>query len=140
MKTIKEKDILEETTVCPYCMNIVSDRQITCCGESSAHFAQAYALYNGEVYLQNEIQVEKSQEDEASEILDDLLCSVTGKPTQAMEVFYFRIKNFIQKGNKSKTPEADLLRQVWDILEENPKDADEQIFKKLENYFFKYVA
>lgn len=53
---ILAKDITRIVTVCPYCMVPVQNRT-ECCGESSAHFAQAYEVTGGTVYLYSECLV-----------------------------------------------------------------------------------
>ena len=56
MVHIKESQIEAIITVCPYCMDEVSQNGTGCCGESSAHFETA-VVYQGEAYLENEIEV-----------------------------------------------------------------------------------
>lgn len=59
MIKIKETEIVDEFTACPYCMCQVSSESIGHCGESSAHYETAYELTNGEVYLASELTIEK---------------------------------------------------------------------------------
>lgn len=60
-RQIFESDILDELTVCPYCMYPVSCEQLGCCGESSAHFADAYDL-GDELVLACEVDVIKDEQ------------------------------------------------------------------------------
>jgi len=46
---------LDKVTVCPYCMNEAGDK-IACCGESMAHFEEAYVQENGELILASEVK------------------------------------------------------------------------------------
>lgn len=55
-KQVKETDIEDIVTVCPYCMTKVSADSLGCCGESSAHFEDAYIIED-EYYLKHEIEV-----------------------------------------------------------------------------------
>lgn len=59
MTIINESEILDEMTVCPYCMCQVSYNKITCCGESRSHFETAYVLDNGETLLGSEVKIVK---------------------------------------------------------------------------------
>jgi hypothetical protein len=66
MKTIINKaDITDRITLCPYCMSEVEVNSYQgCCGESSAHFEDAYVVeVNGEeeVYLVSEVTVVKEE-------------------------------------------------------------------------------
>lgn len=56
---IKEIDIEEEITVCPYCMEEPSIGRLAngCCGED--HFDLAYVLKNGDCVLVSESEIEK---------------------------------------------------------------------------------
>jgi hypothetical protein len=54
-RLIKESEILDELTVCPYCMNPAEGKS-GCCGESSGHFTDAYDL-GDEVVLAHEVDV-----------------------------------------------------------------------------------
>ena len=56
MKQITKDMIEDKYTVCPYCMSQVSSEKLGCCGESSAHFEDAYEI-EGEVYLSSEIKI-----------------------------------------------------------------------------------
>lgn len=60
MITIKSSQIEATIEVCPYCMSEVSHNATGCCGESSAHFETA-VVYQGEAYLENEINVVEDQ-------------------------------------------------------------------------------
>lgn len=46
-----------EILVCPYCMDEVSQDEIGCCGESSAHFEAAYVTTQLETYLESEVEI-----------------------------------------------------------------------------------
>jgi hypothetical protein len=54
---IKESEIVDERTVCPYCMNDVNQEGIGCCGESRDHFERAYITKDGEAHLVSECEV-----------------------------------------------------------------------------------
>lgn len=56
MITIYESDVIDELTVCPYCMNPRTCESLGCCGESSEHFEQAVATKD-EVYLLSEVMI-----------------------------------------------------------------------------------
>lgn len=56
MIKLKESDIIDEITVCPYCMNDAGSKS-GCCGESSAHFAEAYITKAQECYLISEVEL-----------------------------------------------------------------------------------
>jgi hypothetical protein len=61
-KFIKESEIADEYTVCPYCMWKVGSNQLGCCGESRAHFADAYELVNGDVVFAYDVSVVKDEQ------------------------------------------------------------------------------
>lgn len=46
--------IVDTTTVCPYCMNPATG--LGCCGESSAHFERAYVT-KSDCYLESEVDL-----------------------------------------------------------------------------------
>lgn len=53
---IKESDIVEYLTVCPYCMDPVqTDPHIGCCGE--VHAEDACVTKDGECYLDSEYEL-----------------------------------------------------------------------------------
>ena len=56
---MKHNPIVDEITVCPYCMYPTSEmyRFKGCCGESSSHFEKAYILENGDCILESEYTV-----------------------------------------------------------------------------------
>lgn len=54
MITIYESDVIDELTVCPYCMTPRTYESLGCCGESREHFEQAVATKD-EVYLLSEV-------------------------------------------------------------------------------------
>ena len=56
---IKEDDIADVVTVCPYCMNEVGNKT-SCCGESCAHFEEAYLLNGGQLVLESDADVEQA--------------------------------------------------------------------------------
>ena len=70
MKQLKESEILEEITVCPYCMQVPNS--FTCCGEN--HFEDAYLTVNDEVYLCDEVEliIDYLTQDEIDTIKGDL--------------------------------------------------------------------
>ena len=53
MIKIKKTDIVDEVTVCPYCMDDYTG--IVCCGEN--HPELAYITKDGNCYLDNEIEI-----------------------------------------------------------------------------------
>ena len=55
---LKVSDIVEEITVCPYCMDEKVEHGRGCCGESSCHFAKAYVTKDA-CYLEHEVEVVK---------------------------------------------------------------------------------
>lgn len=55
MKILFEQQVEDKILVCVYCMNKVSGEQRGCCGESSAHFEEAYVLADNEYYLSSEV-------------------------------------------------------------------------------------
>jgi hypothetical protein len=57
-KQVKEIDIEDVVTVCPYCMTEMSSGALGHCGESSTHFEDAYIIED-ECYLKREIEVIK---------------------------------------------------------------------------------
>jgi len=57
MKTkLKKSDVVDVVTVCPYCMNDAGSKS-GCCGESSAHFAEAFVTKYGDAYLISEVKL-----------------------------------------------------------------------------------
>lgn len=66
---VKEHQIEKEITVCPYCMNEVSERYYGgCCGESSAHFETAYVIEgHDEYYLASEVEIEEYTAEERAD-------------------------------------------------------------------------
>lgn len=54
MRQLKLSELIDEQTVCPYCMNPAAG--IGCCGESSAHFERAY-ITKTECLLESEVEV-----------------------------------------------------------------------------------
>lgn len=54
---ILSADIIEEITVCPYCMETRSQESLGCCGESSCHFERAYVTKDLECYLESEVEI-----------------------------------------------------------------------------------
>lgn len=60
---IKRSDIEQEERICPYCMNEPSRGQWVCCGESSAHFENAYGVKGNSGWI---------LESEVDEIIEDL--------------------------------------------------------------------
>jgi hypothetical protein len=57
-KQVKETDIEDLVTVCPYCMTEMGPRDYGHCGEASTHFEDAYIIED-ECYLKSEIEVIK---------------------------------------------------------------------------------
>jgi hypothetical protein len=52
---IKEDQIAEKLSVCPYCYEPQGDKYV-CCGEN--HFEEGYITEDGEIYLESDVTIE----------------------------------------------------------------------------------
>lgn len=57
MRKVKQSEIIETFTACPYCCNPKSESWHECCGE--VHSELAYELQDGETLLESELQIVK---------------------------------------------------------------------------------
>lgn len=67
---IKEDQIAEKLSICPYCYEPQGNKY-ACCGEN--HFEEGYMTEDGEIYLETDITIEPLTTYEIEERLKDKL-------------------------------------------------------------------